>query len=58
MSVSAVAAVVDEVELSLVVIGLAVVVVLWVTVAVSVSCCVGTVVWWCGGVVLVLRCGA
>ena len=56
MSISAVAAVVEEVELSLVVIGLAVVVVLWVTVVVSVSCCVGTVVWWCGGEVLVLRC--
>ena len=53
MSISAVAAVVEEVELSLVVIGLAVVVVLWVTVVVLVLCCAVTVVWWCGvGLVL------
>ena len=37
MSISAVAAVVEEVELSLVVIGLAVVVVLWVTVVALVT---------------------
>ena len=53
MSISAVAAVVEEVELSLVVIGLAVVVVLWVTVVVLVLRCVVTV---CDGVVLVLCC--